>query len=126
MIVIFNVRTQSTLLYFLTNSNPCFICFQDSYALCRVFKKNAVCTDVEDQARASGLSFGESSQGFMNEYETMSPDIPIGSGSSPSPCMDEDDKDDAWMQFITDDAWGGSSNPTNFGGDDVSSVVFIN
>ncbi|PIA64003.1 hypothetical protein AQUCO_00201357v1 [Aquilegia coerulea] len=94
---------------------------QDSYALCRVFKKNAVISEVEEHTRSS-LTFGEStSSSAIIEYETMSPDVPIGS----SPCMEEDDKDDAWMQFITDDAWG-SSNTTNIGGEDTSSVVFTN
>lgn len=74
---------------------------QDSCALCRVFKKNVACAEV-DQGQCSNLVLIESPQAITNDqYETMSPDVPGGS----SPCVDEDDKDDAWMQFITDDAW---------------------
>lgn len=91
---------------------------QDSYALCRVFKKNVVCTEVEEQGQCS-LALVESSQGALAEYETMSPDVPVGSSS----CIDEEDKDDAWMQFITDDAW--CSISSNEGGQDPSSCVAI-
>lgn len=77
-------------------------CFQDSYALCRVFKKNVVCAEVEDQGQYSNIVLIESPQAFTNDqYENMSPDVPGGSSS----CVEEDDKDDEWMQFITDDAW---------------------
>ncbi|KAI3831022.1 hypothetical protein MKW98_008768 [Papaver atlanticum] len=99
---------------------------QDSYALCRVFKKNGVCTEVaEDQGGQCSIPFVESSQGLSsNDYETMSPDVPIGS----SPCMDEveNDKDDSWMQFITEDAWDVSSNPTLGGEGATSCVGFTN
>ncbi|KAI3921145.1 hypothetical protein MKX01_036124 [Papaver californicum] len=95
---------------------------QDSYALCRVFKKNGGCTEVAlDQGGQCSIPFVESSQGLSsNDYETMSPDVPNGS----SPCMDEveNDKDESWMQFITEDAWGVSSNPT-FGGEDATSCI---
>ncbi|XP_010940228.1 NAC domain-containing protein 45-like [Elaeis guineensis] len=74
---------------------------QDSYALCRVFKKNVVCTEIELRGQYS-LMVMEGTQGVItSESETMSPDVPVGSSS----CFDEDDKDDAWMQFISDDAW---------------------
>ncbi|KAK4800900.1 hypothetical protein SAY86_021387 [Trapa natans] len=78
--------------------------FQDSYALCRVFKKNGICSDVEEQqqAQCSVSSLMESPQGLFNEYElvTTSPDVQIASSS----CIEEEeDKDDSWMQFITDD-----------------------
>ncbi|ONK71802.1 uncharacterized protein A4U43_C04F12550 [Asparagus officinalis] len=88
---------------------------QDSYALCRVFKKNVVCAEVEDQGQCSSIVLIESPQTIVSDqYETMSPEVPIGS----SPCIDEDDKDDAWMQFITEDAW--CSN--NEGGVDDESI----
>lgn len=48
------------------------------------------------------LMLMEGTQGMItSESETMSPDVPVGS----SPCLDEDDKDDEWMQYISDDAW---------------------
>ncbi|URD93679.1 No apical meristem (NAM) protein [Musa troglodytarum] len=94
----------------------------DSYALCRVFKKNVICTEVEEQAQCS-IILGESSQGVVvaAEYETTSPDLPVGSSS----CVEEEDKDDAWMQFITDDAWC-STLPRNEGGEEASCVAIVN
>ncbi|KAJ6373729.1 hypothetical protein OIU78_029419 [Salix suchowensis] len=92
----------------------------DSYALCRVFKKNGICSEIEDQGQCTGLSLMEnSSQGVMNEYETMSPDVPIASSS----CVEEEEKDDSWMQFITDDPWCSSSNAMA-GGEEISHVTF--
>lgn len=65
----------------------------------------------------------ESSQGVINEPETMSPDIPMASSS----CVDQDeDKDDSWMQFITDDDSWCQSNTALIGGDDVSRLAFTN
>ncbi|XP_020599680.1 NAC domain-containing protein 86 [Phalaenopsis equestris] len=87
---------------------------QDSYALCRVFKKNVICTDVEEQGQCS-LPLTESPQA-IKEHEITSPDVPMLGSSS---CIEEDDKDDAWMQFITEDAW--CSN--NEGGDETSPCV---
>ncbi|KAH0457167.1 hypothetical protein IEQ34_015074 [Dendrobium chrysotoxum] len=89
---------------------------QDSYALCRVFKKNVVCTEVEEQAGQCSLSVTESPQAINNDYEITSPDVPLLGSSS---CIEEEDKDDSWMQFITDDAW--CSN--NEGGDEPSPYV---
>ncbi|KAI5445187.1 hypothetical protein KIW84_013441, partial [Lathyrus oleraceus] len=96
---------------------------QDTYALCRVFKKNGICSDMEEQqAQAQcNLSLIECSQTMINECETMSPDI-LGASSS---CLDEEDKDDSWMQFITEDAWY-SSNAAMVGGEEVSHVTFTN
>lgn len=57
----------------------------------------------------------------MSEYElvTTSPDAQIASSS----CVDEEDKDDSWMQFITDDdAWYPSN--TSMDGEDVTPVTF--
>nr|XP_010940229.1 NAC domain-containing protein 45 [Elaeis guineensis] len=93
---------------------------QDSYALCRVFKKNVVCTEVEEQGQCS-LALVEGSQGALAEYETMSPDVPVGS----SCCLDEDEKDDTWMQFIADDAWCINVS-SNEGGQDPSCVAIAN
>ncbi|GAB2292531.1 hypothetical protein Dimus_026766 [Dionaea muscipula] len=85
---------------------------QDSYALCRVFKKNGICLDLE-QLQGGGqrsLTLSTDDQGcqgnLIHDYETMSPDVPITSSS----CIDEEDKDDSWMQFLVDDAWCSSSS----------------
>ncbi|XP_015883764.1 NAC domain-containing protein 54 [Ziziphus jujuba] len=97
---------------------------QDSYALCRVFKKNGICSEIEEQGQCN-ISFMESSttQGVViNECETMSPDQAQMASSS---CVEEEDKDDSWMQFITDDAWC-SSNAANIGAEDISRVAFTN
>lgn len=70
-----------------------------------MFKKNGIiCSEIEEQGQCN-LSLLESSQGVVNEYETMSPDVTMASSS----CVDEEDKDDSWMQFITDDAWYSSN-----------------
>ncbi|KAL9337436.1 hypothetical protein Peur_069205 [Populus x canadensis] len=95
---------------------------QDSYALCRVFKKNGICSEIEEQGQctSTSLSIMESSpQGVINEYETMSPDVPIASSS----CVEEEDKDDSWMQFITDEPWC-SSNNAMVGGEEISHSTF--
>ncbi|XP_072964596.1 NAC domain-containing protein 45-like [Typha angustifolia] len=89
---------------------------QDSYALCRVFKKHVVLTEEEKQGKCTLV---ESSQEVIKEHETMSPDVPMGPLSA---CIDEDDKDDAWMQFITDDAW--CSNIPSNGVGEASSIAF--
>ncbi|KAL3574909.1 hypothetical protein D5086_023010 [Populus alba] len=98
------------------------VSFQDSYALCRVFKKNGICSEIEEQGQCTtSLSLTESSpQGVLNEYETMSPDVPVASSS----CIEEEDKDDSWMQFITDDPWYCSSNNAMAGGEEISQVTF--
>lgn len=95
---------------------------QDTYALCRVFKKNGICSEIEDQGQSS-LTLVESSQtiNINNESETMSPD-PAGASSS---CLEEEDKDDSWMQFITDDAWY-PSNAAMAGCEEVSHFTFTN
>ncbi|XP_052476707.1 NAC domain-containing protein 86 isoform X1 [Gossypium raimondii] len=99
----------------------CGIQVQDSYALCRVFKKNGICSETEDQGRCNMLVM-ECSQSVINDSETMSPDLPLASSSS---FIEEEDKDDSWMQFITDDPWC-SSNTTALAGDDVSNVALTN
>lgn len=87
-----------------------------------MFKKNGICgSELEDQGQPS-VPLIEYSQGaIINEYETMSPaDVNLASSS----CMDEEDKDDSWMQFITDDAWCSSNNP--IGSEEGSQVTIIN
>ncbi|KAL3824945.1 hypothetical protein ACJIZ3_020974 [Penstemon smallii] len=102
----------------------------DSYALCRVFKKNGVCSEVEEQGQSSNIALLDYSQGVITEHETMSPDFPLASSSSTiymeeeQEEEDKDDKDDSWMQFITDDVWCSSGTP--FGGEDVSHMTFTN
>nr|CAD1821199.1 unnamed protein product [Ananas comosus var. bracteatus] len=86
---------------------------QDSYALCRVFKKNVACAEVEEQGQCS-IAMVESSLHVIPNSEfdaaaATSPDVPVGSSS----CVEEDDKDDAWMQFISDDAWCTSTMSSN-------------
>ncbi|CAH8388711.1 unnamed protein product [Eruca vesicaria subsp. sativa] len=96
---------------------------QDSYALCRVFKKNGICSELEtgQQLQTGQCSFTTESMeisscnnniNYNNDYETMSPEV----GGS-SACVEDvaDDKDDSWMQFITDDAWDTSSNAAAMG-----------
>ncbi|KOM54564.1 hypothetical protein LR48_Vigan10g045600 [Vigna angularis] len=92
----------------------------DTYALCRVFKKNGICSEIEEQGQCS-ISLIESCQTMINECDTMSPDIPGASSS----CLEEEDKDDSWMQFITEDAWY-SSNAAMVGGEELSHVTFTN
>jgi hypothetical protein len=97
---------------------------QDSYALCRVFKKNVVvCTEIEDQGQCSitVLETPPKIVSVSNDiYETESPaDVTVGSSSY----ADEDDKDDSWMQFISDDAWCSTVSSTNDGIEETSCVV---
>ena len=95
---------------------------QDSYALCRVFKKNGICSELETepQLQMGQCSFTTVSMEMNSNninynsdiYEAMSPEV----GAS-SACVEDivDDKDDSWMQFITDDAWDSSSNAAAMG-----------
>ncbi|KAF3791229.1 NAC domain-containing protein 105 [Nymphaea thermarum] len=87
---------------------------QDSYALCRVFKKNAVCVDMEEQGQCSINLIDHQSftvaattaatSATMAEHEIMSPDqMPEGSSSFVD--VDDDKDDDGWMEFIMEDAW---------------------
>ncbi|KAF8050559.1 hypothetical protein N665_1940s0002 [Sinapis alba] len=91
---------------------------QDSYALCRVFKKNGVCSELEteQQLQTGQCSFTTASMeisscnnniNYNNDYETVSPEV----GGS-SACVEGDD---SWMQFITDDAWDTSSKSCIYG-----------
>lgn len=80
-----------------------------------------MCSEIEEQGQCS-LTLIESSQTInMNESETMSPDV-AGASSS---CLEEEDKDDSWMQFITDDAWY-PSNAAMAGCEEVSHLTFTN
>ncbi|KAF2548792.1 hypothetical protein F2Q70_00023219 [Brassica cretica] len=95
---------------------------QDSYALCRVFKKNGICSELETepQLQTGQCSFTTVSMEMNSNninynsdiYEAMSPEV----GASAA-CVEDivDDKDDSWMQFITDDAWDSSSNAAAMG-----------
>lgn len=95
---------------------------QDSYALCRVFKKNGICSELESeqQLQTGQCSFTTASMeinsnnnnNYNNEYETMSPEVGVSSAYVEDVV---DDKDDSWMQFITDDAWDTSSNAAAMG-----------
>jgi hypothetical protein len=85
---------------------------QDTYALCRVFKKNAICTEVDGlQAQCSMALLEGACQQLLTsgsqEYQTPSPDVPVGSTSGGAD--DDADKDESWMQFISDDAWCSST-----------------
>ncbi|KAM0905119.1 hypothetical protein ACQ4PT_017559 [Festuca glaucescens] len=93
------------------------IAIQDTYALCRVFKKNTICAEVEElqegqcsmallEGACQQLLAGSGSRGNSQEYyQTPSPDVPVGSTSGTADADDDADKDDSWMQFISDDAW---------------------
>ncbi|KAL6183347.1 hypothetical protein ACLB2K_044758 [Fragaria x ananassa] len=101
---------------------------QDSFALCRVFKKNGICTEIEEQGGQSSSSdvsllIHERSSQLLaagglhyNDHcstETLSPEniIPRASSSSCLQDLEEEEKDDSWMQFITDDPWSSSNIP---------------
>lgn len=87
-----------------------------------MFKKNGICSEVEDQQGQCSISLMESSsQGVMTDYETLSPDVQPAITSST--CIDEEDKDDSWMQFITDDPWCSSNVGGGGGGEEVSHHV---
>ncbi|CAN4100587.1 unnamed protein product [Withania somnifera] len=93
---------------------------QDSYALCRVFKKNGVCPEIKEQQEgqvSNALPFleyplGNQPQGMIiREYETPpSPDNNVQLTSSYNIELELEleyeleDKDDSWMEFITEDA----------------------
>ncbi|KAJ8563312.1 hypothetical protein K7X08_031764 [Anisodus acutangulus] len=113
---------------------------QDSYALCRVFKKNGVCPEIEEQqlgqvSSAPFLEYPPQAQGMIiHEYdETPSPDynVPLTSSSSYMELEEEEeeeeeeDKYDSWMQFITEDAWCNSST-SSFNTEDISPLAFAN
>ncbi|VFQ77290.1 unnamed protein product [Cuscuta campestris] len=103
---------------------------QDSYALCRVFKKNGICygkieeLQAQQPHAATGSSSSSSSLQVLTRqvtvacYETPSPDIPFTS-SSCNDIKDDQDKggDESWMQFITEDAW------SSFTSDSVSQTT---
>lgn len=86
-----------------------------------MFKKNGICSEIDQEQGQCSISLLEGSQGVINDYETMSPDVTMASS-----CMDEEDKDDSWMQFITDDAWCSSSAALGGGGEEVSRMAFTN
>ncbi|KAM3247374.1 NAC domain-containing protein 86 isoform X1 [Capsicum annuum] len=103
----------------------------DSYALCRVFKKNGICSEIEELGQPSinvpsfeyPLTQGiNNNNNVHDQYQTPSPDVPLASSSC---CIEEDEKDDSWMQFITEDAWCNSSN-SPFQGEEISPLAFTN
>nr|AUZ96428.1 NAC domain class transcription factor [Malus domestica] len=117
----------------LDTSSSSSAAIQDSFALCRVFKKNGICAEIEEQqGQSSHLTLNnihERSQGVNNDHcdQTLSPENPMASSSSISCPQEEDDKDDSWMQFITDDTWMQcSSNAGVSGEDQLSHVAFTN
>ncbi|KAJ3692889.1 hypothetical protein LUZ60_011984 [Juncus effusus] len=72
---------------------------QDSYALCRVFKKN-VATSTSEIERSESVIPDQLTT--ASETTVLSSEVQIGSSS----VVDEDEKDDgAWMQYITDGPW---------------------
>ncbi|XP_031092730.1 NAC domain-containing protein 86 isoform X2 [Ipomoea triloba] len=100
---------------------------QDSYALCRVFKKNGICSEIEEQAQPSCniqiLDYSSAQTVANDQYETPSPEVPFTSSS----CVEEEekeDKDDSWMQFITEDAWCSFTSP--YATEEVSQTTFTN
>nr|AFN55265.1 NAC domain protein [Tamarix hispida] len=89
---------------------------QDTFALCRVFKKNGIYSEIlEEQMPQTPYNLPLTIESFNApaDYEMLSPDVPMTSSS----CVEEDDKDkdDSWMQFITDDAWCSSSSTMSMG-----------
>lgn len=91
--------------------------------MCRVFKKNGICgSELEDQGQLSMVLTEEFAQGIVTEFETVSTSgvIPL----APSACIEDEDKDDSWMQFIKDDAWCSFNNPIP--GEESSQVTETN
>ncbi|KAK8488187.1 hypothetical protein V6N12_024867 [Hibiscus sabdariffa] len=73
---------------------------QDCYALCRVFKKNGIIGSETEEQRQGQCSSGSGTSTAVDRYCLQ--ELP------PSLCMEEEeDKDESWMQFITDDPWTG-------------------
>ncbi|XP_059304218.1 NAC domain-containing protein 54-like isoform X2 [Lycium ferocissimum] len=104
---------------------------QDSYALCRVFKKNGVCSEMEELGQTSNnhvpsfeYPFTQGTNNVHDQYQTPSPDVPLASSS----CIEEEEKDDSWMQFITEDVWCSSNSTLNspFQGEEISPLAFTN
>lgn len=64
--------------------------------------------------------------GSQEQYETPSPpDVPVGStfGGADADAEDDPDKDDSWMQFISDDAW--CSSTADGGAEESTSCVAL-
>ncbi|KAJ3689185.1 hypothetical protein LUZ61_018349 [Rhynchospora tenuis] len=77
---------------------------QDSYALCRVFKKNVVISESKKQGECS-FTPTEATLEMPATSEPNPASLHVGSSS----CAEEDEKDDtAWMQYIID---GGGEAP---------------
>nr|GMD35670.1 NAC domain-containing protein 86 isoform X1 [Ipomoea batatas] len=77
----------------------------DSYALCRVFKKNGICSEIEEQAQQPScniqiLDYSSAQTVANDQYETPSP------------------------EFITEDAWCSFTSP--YATEEVSQTTFTN
>lgn len=97
--------------------------------MCRVFKKNGVCSEIEEVGQPSTnvpsfeypLTQGINNHNVHDQYQTPSPDVPLASSSC---CIEEEEKDDSWMQFITEDVW--CSSNSSFQGEEISPIAFTN
>uniref|UniRef100_A0A0D9XGG6 NAC domain-containing protein n=1 Tax=Leersia perrieri TaxID=77586 RepID=A0A0D9XGG6_9ORYZ len=106
---------------------------QDTYALCRVFKKNAICNEVEELQGQCSMALLEgacqqllatSGGSQVEQYETPSPpEVAVGSTSGGADAEEDPEKDESWMQFISDDAWYASN--AGDGGEESTSCVAI-
>jgi hypothetical protein len=72
------------------------VILQDSYALCRVFKKNVALGEFQKQKQ------GECSSSQAKEKQEQFTGVGDAGQSSGS---NEHGKDNTWMQFIADDLW---------------------
>uniref|UniRef100_A0A453LKQ3 Uncharacterized protein n=1 Tax=Aegilops tauschii subsp. strangulata TaxID=200361 RepID=A0A453LKQ3_AEGTS len=70
------------------------VLLQDSYALCRVFKKNVPAGEFEKQGECSS-SQAKANQEQVTDFED----------AGESSTANENDKDNSWMQFIVEDLW---------------------
>lgn len=70
------------------------VLLQDSYALCRVFKKNVPAGEFEKQGECSS-SQAKGNQEQVTDFED----------AGESSTANENDKDNSWMQFIVEDLW---------------------
>ncbi|KAM3277499.1 hypothetical protein ACQJBY_045408 [Aegilops geniculata] len=68
--------------------------FIDSYALCRVFKKNVPAGEFEKQGECSSAQ-AKGNQEQVTDFED----------AGESSTANENDKDNSWMQFIVEDLW---------------------
>uniref|UniRef100_A0A7N0U408 NAC domain-containing protein n=1 Tax=Kalanchoe fedtschenkoi TaxID=63787 RepID=A0A7N0U408_KALFE len=106
---------------------------QDTFALCRVFKKSGEFDRQEQQGQCSlptaAVMEGSNILTAMINSEqemVMSPDMDMGMGVGSSSSysrvdeVEELEKDDSWMQFITDDDPWFSSSSATMGGEEIT------